>query len=265
MGARHRATTKALRIRISAFLRSYTSWLLGVIVCAACSTAAAQLEVQNTRVVFTAGSKSVEFALSNASKEQQTIQAWIDSGDAQIAPDDAQAPFFVTPPVSKIRPGGKQILRISFTGDTFATGQESLYYLNILNLAPVPVVADGQNAMRFHTRSRFKVLFRPPGLPGNPAQAAQQVGWRLDAQGNGHGLTANNPSPYFLSLVNIRLLRGQHAIQALESSTVAPHSNASFQLRDPGSDAGAATSVEYQYIDDDGLYRDCSFAFKTAE
>lgn len=265
MGARPRTVIKAAGSWMAARLSAYGARLLCVAACAACTTASSQLVVRNTRLVFPAGSRAVEFALNNASRELQTVQAWIDAGDAQTAPDDAQAPFFVTPPVSKIRPGGTQTLRISFTGDTFTTGQESLYYLNILNLAPLPEAQDGQNTMRFHTRSRFKVLFRPPGLAGNPAQAAQQMTWRLEQHGGGPRLTASNPSPYFLSLVNIRLLRGQLVVQELEPSTLAPFSSASMALRSSGNDADGATSVEYQYIDDYGLHRDCRIVFQPPE
>lgn len=265
MGAVHDAVVELLTFNINTSLGKLQAWLLCIAVCATCGSAAGQLVVSNTRVIFTAGSKLVEFAVSNQSKELQTIRAWIDSGDAQVAPDDVQAPFFVMPPVSKIKPGGKQTLRISFTGEHVPTGQESLYYLNILNLAPVSEQQDSQNAMRFHARSRFKVLLRPPALPGDPSEAARQLPWLLDPAGAAERLTANNVSPYFLSLVNIRLMRGKQPMQELESSTVAPYSSVSFPLQSQGSDAHGATSVEYQYIDDYGLYRDGVFVFKTMD
>ena len=234
-------------------------------VLAGCSAASAQVSVNNTRLVFPAGPKHVEFALTNESKQPQTIRAWVDSGDAQVAPDDIQAPFFVTPPVSKIQPASKQTLRISYTGENLPAGQESLFYLNILNLAPASEIKDGQNSMRLNARSRFKIFFRPAALSGNPLDAAQQLVWRLDAADPAARLTANNPSPYFLSLVRVRLIRGQQVLQELESGMAAPFGSASFPLQAQGSDPRGATSIQYQYIDDYGLHRDFGYVLNTPE
>ncbi len=230
---------------------------------AGCSAASAQVSVNNTRLVFPAGPKHVEFALTNESKQSQTIRAWVDYGDAQVEPDDIQAPFFVVPPVSKIEPGRKQTLRISYTGENLPAGQESLFYLNILNLAPASEIKDGQNSMRLNARSRFKIFFRPAALSGNPLDAAQQLVWRLNPADPAARLTANNPSPYFLSLVRVRLMRGQQVLQELESGMAAPFGSASFPLQAQGSDPRGATSVQYQYIDDYGLHRDCEFVLNT--
>lgn len=231
---------------------------------AGCSVAAAQVSVSNTRLVFPAGSKHVEFALTNESKQSQTIRAWVDSGDAEVAPEDIQAPFFVMPPVSKIQPGSKQTLRISYSGENLPAEKESLFYLNLLNLAPTPDFRDGPNSMRFNARSRFKIFFRPPALSGNPLDAARQLVWRLDPADPVARLTANNPSPYFLSFVRVRLMQGQQALQELESGMVSPFGIVSFPVQAQVSDPRRATSVQYQYIDDYGLYRDCEVVLSVA-
>lgn len=260
MGGVHRAVPAIVAVRRVTVLTRNAVKLLGMLLLACCGASPAQVTVNNTRLVFPAGPKAVEFALTNTSKQMQTIRAWVDSGDAQVAPDDAQAPFFVMPPVSKIQPGTKQTLRISYTGAQLPDNQESLFYLNLLNLAPATQKGSDQNSIRFDTRSRFKLFFRPAGLPGDPFAAAQQLAWNVDAPGHATRLTASNPSPYFLTLVRIRLMRGTAVLRDLESAMVEPFSSAHFALPPELADLRAATSVHYQYIDDYGLYRDCEAA-----
>ena len=237
--------------------------LVGAVLSAMCCAAGAQIAVNNTRLVFLAGSKQVEFVITNESKQLQTLRAWVDTGDGDIAPDDTPAPFFVMPPVSKIQAGGKQTLRISFTGDSLPNGQESLFYLNLLNLAPVPEKKEGENFMRFDARSRFKLFFRPTALPGDPLTAAQQLAWRLDPAERPTRLTANNPSPYFLTLIRVRLMHGPDLVQELDSAMASPFGSATFALAPQGTALGGALSVHYRYIDDYGLYRDCVAALNT--
>ena len=237
--------------------------LFGAALTAVCCAAGAQIAVNNTRLVYPAGSKHVEFVITNESKQLQTLRAWVDTGDGHVAPDDTPAPFFVMPPVSKIQAGGKQTLRISFTGESLPNGQESLFYLNLLNLAPVPEKTEDQNFVRFDARSRFKLFFRPIALQGDPLTAAQQLAWRLDPAERPARLTVHNPSPYFLTLVRVRLMRGPETVQELESAMASPFGSASFVLPPPGSDLRSAVSVHYRYIDDYGLSRDCVAALNT--
>ena len=237
--------------------------LFGAVTLAVCCAAGAQITVNNTRLVYPAGSKHVEFVITNESKQAQTLRAWVDTGDGDIAPDDTPAPFFVMPPVSKIQAGGRQTLRISFTGESLPNGQESLFYLNLLNLAPVPEKTEGQNLMRFDTRSRFKLFFRPSALPGDPLAAAQQLAWRLDTAERPARLTVHNPTPYFLTLVRVRLMRGPDMVQELESAMASPFGSSSFALAPPSTELRGALTVHYQYIDDYGLSRDCVAAVNT--
>jgi P pilus assembly chaperone PapD len=206
--------------------------------------------------------QGIEYHEINGQRYEMTLWDDVETYLSSVYPPAAND---LTPPVSKIQPASKQTLRISYTGENLPAGQESLFYLNILNLAPASEIKDGQNSMRLNARSRFKIFFRPAALSVNPLDAAQQLVWRLDAADPAARLTANNPSPYFLSLVRVRLMRGQQVLQELDSGMAAPFGSASFPLQAQGSDPRGATSIQYQYIDDYGLHRDFGYVLNTPE
>jgi len=129
--------TAAWRAARRSTLRPYR--VLGhfcLVLLACCGAAHAQLSLSNSRLVFQPGARQVEMVVTNESDRLATVQAWVDADEAQLAPEDTLAPFLVTPPSSKIRPGASQILRVNYTGAALTGDRERLYYLNILDIAP---------------------------------------------------------------------------------------------------------------------------------
>ena len=72
-------------------------------------------------------------------------------------------------------------MRIIYAQDPLPTDRESVFWLNILDVPPMPVTknADDANYMQLAIRSRMKLFYRPSGLPGSPFTAADKVTWTL--------------------------------------------------------------------------------------
>ena len=220
-----------------------------------CGAAGAQLLLSNSRLVYPVGGRQVEMTITNDGKRLITAQAWVDAGDVDARPDDTQAPFLVSPPVSKILPGKSQTLRISYTGAPASGDRETLYYLNILDIAPPPENNAGANYIRMNVRSRFKVFLRPTGLASDPLAAAKALVWNVSALDAAAQLVVHNPSPYFLSLAHIRLLRGTEVLQEIQSGLVQPFGSTTLAITEPTTNWRDASSLQYEYIDDHGLAR----------
>lgn len=241
---------------------------------ACCGAAGAQLLLSNSRLVYPAGARQVEMTMTNDGKRLITAQAWVDAGDVDARPEDTQAPFLVSPPVSKIQPGQTQTLRISYTGSPPSGDRETLYYLNILDIAPKPENTANVNSVRMNVRTRFKIFVRPAGLGGDPASAAAALHWAIGPNGTtdvantsdssktptisppsdkAAQLIADNPSPYFLSLINVRLLRGKEVLQELPPAMAAPFGCARFTFNNVVPAWEQSTTVQYDFIDDHGV------------
>ncbi len=152
--------------------------------------------IAGTRVVYPQKDKEVSIKMTNNGKAPVLIQSWIDSGDRHSRPDNAQAPFTLTPPINRVDPGKGQSLRIRYTGEPLPTDKESIFYLNVLEIPAKVKNAEGKSMLQMAFRSRLKLFFRPSGLTISASDAQQQVKWSRQ----GTTVTATNPSPYFINV-----------------------------------------------------------------
>jgi len=248
------------------FARSFLELgLAAVTLWVGCGAASAQLLLSESRLVYPVGARQVEMTITNDGQRLITAQAWVDADEIQARPEDTQAPFLVSPPVSKIQPGKSQTLRISYTGAPTTGDRETLYYLNILDIASPPEKNAGANYMRMNVRSRFKVFYRPAGLAGDPVAAAKALVWKIGEGVVPHlpgtsahsqqtlELIAENLSPYFLSLINVRLMRGKEVLHSFQTAMANPFGHVRLNISNPNQAWRQATAVEYELIDDHGV------------
>jgi len=93
--------------------------------------------IGGTRVVFPGASRDIAVRIENKGQEPALVQAWIDDGDARSTPENARAPFAITPPVFRIDPGRGHALRIVHVGGHPPSDREVLYWLNVLEIPRV--------------------------------------------------------------------------------------------------------------------------------
>lgn len=79
--------------------------------------AQASLVIKGTRVIYNADSKGATVEISNTDDFPNIMQAWIDTDPENKSPENAKAPFIITPAVARLDPKSSQTLRIIYTGD----------------------------------------------------------------------------------------------------------------------------------------------------
>lgn len=189
---------------MNSFLRAACACVLGTLCWA--SGAHAAIQIVGTRVVYRAGEREVTVQLQNNGASPRLLQTWIDSGDASQAAGQSDAPFMVTPPITRVEPGKGQSLRLMFTGGDLPPDRESVFWLNVLEIPPRPGgAASGENFMQFAVRTRIKIFYRPRGLAGDPVGSYGLLTWRLHRQGAGYAVECSNPSAYNVSFASVRL------------------------------------------------------------
>ena len=151
------------------------------------------------------------------------VQSWIEDKQGS----QAQVPFIITPPVTRVEGNQGQTLRITFTGtQALPQDRESLYYFNLLDIPPKPSKAylkDNPNYLQFSVRSRLKLFYRPSNLPYPPAEAYKKVTWLA----KGGKLWADNPTPYYLTFTQATV-GGKSAPEAV---MIAPFSQGEFDVK----------------------------------
>ncbi|MNJ37323.1 Chaperone protein EcpD precursor [compost metagenome] len=223
----------------------WRGWLLAA--CLFSGAVNANVVISTTRVIYPAEEAEVTVSLSNYGRHPSLVQVWIDDGAEGVAVEQLQVPFSLTPALFRLEPGKGQTLRLFQGEHAFAADRESLYWLNVLDIAPK---AQG-NALQLSLRTRIKVLYRPQGLPGKAREAVQMLSWRLHEEDNTWLLEAHNRSRFYVNLSELAVQLGAHQYQA-SSSHIAPMSTQRFAIQGLQYAPQASATVHFASVNDYG-------------
>ncbi|MFT8211194.1 MAG: molecular chaperone [Symbiopectobacterium sp.] len=202
------------------------------------ATGQASVVISGTRVIYPADANEVSVKINNGGPSPVLLQSWIDNGDVNAKPSAIKVPFVLTPPMNCVEPGKGQTLRISYTGDALPPDRESVFWLNVLEVPAKSQAKSEENRLQMAFRSRIKLFYRPVGLEGNANEAAKAVTW--NAQGN--RIQATNPTPYYVSLVNIAV-NGKK----LDYAMIPPRSSMALELS-----ANVGNKISGSFVNDYG-------------
>lgn len=203
------------------------------------SAATADIVITGTRFVYLEKEKEVTVKIDNVGEKPALAQVWIDAGDPEATPENARAPFTITPPINRINGGKGQTLRIMYTGETLPRDKESLFWLNVLEIPASP--KGKNNQLQLAVRSRLKIFYRPQGLPGTSNEAGKSIRWKKVSG----GIEGYNPTPYFVSVARITADNGGKLPMA-DGGMIAPGGKSLFRTKK------SAATVYPAYISDEG-------------
>lgn len=197
--------------------------------------AAGGIALGATRVIYPADAKQTSLALSNSNKQERyLINAWIENATGQ-----KEKTFVITPPLFVSEPNSENTLRIIYAGPALATDRESLFYLNVKAIPSMDKNnGENNNVLQLAILSRIKLFVRPNKLETQPGQALDTLAFTR----RGSAISINNPSPYFITLVNLQL-----GGKKLDNVMVAPKTSATVTLP-----AGAQGALSWQSVNDYG-------------
>ncbi|MFZ1874528.1 MAG: molecular chaperone [Chania sp.] len=211
----------------------------------------AAVQFDNTRVIFPSGEREVTIRLMNKGNEPALMQAWVDQGNPDTKPSEADAPFLVMPPIFRLDPKEAKNVRIIFAGEKLAQDRESLYWLNFLEIPSIPKDSDA-NFIQFALRSRFKLLYRPVGLPGSLSEAVKQIKWSISKQKEGrYVLKGENPTPYHVSYKWLELSYGNKNY-VVDLGMINPFSQQTYSLGEIKA-SGENGKLRYRWMSDYGI------------
>ena len=190
-----------------------------------------------TRVIYPAEAKQTSLAINNSdNKNRFLIQSWVENAAGQKTDD-----FIVTPPLFVSKPKSENTLRIIYSGGKLPQDRETLYWLS--NKAIPSVERDdiqGKNVLQIAVLARIKMFVRPAGLSSKSADAPSMLKFKRE----GNTLIITNPSPFYVTLVNMTL--GGRNLK-LTNAMAAPKAETRVALFD-----GVSGVFTYQAINDFG-------------
>ncbi|MBS1204296.1 MAG: fimbrial assembly chaperone [Proteobacteria bacterium] len=234
-------------------MRNYKWYLVFSKVMVTCSLtlglivqANAVVNVDRTRVIFSARDIAQSLSLSNDGDTPVLVQVWTDTGDPLVPPDKVSTPIIVTPPVFKMMPQELRSLRLLLTArQGLSAKKESLFWLNVFQVQPEneQLRQAGQKVF-LPLRLRLKVFVRPAELGAPDASQYRQ----LKFQAQGELLNIINPTAWYMSL-EIQV-PGQKSISNL---MVSPNGNLMVKLSKAVS---SGQQITYRVVMDNGYYQD---------
>ncbi len=157
--------------------------------------AQAGVVVGGTRVIYQEGKREASISVTNMdAATPYLVQSWVENYSAA---DKRPVPFIVTPPLFRLDPEKRNMLRITFTGGNMPTDRESVYYLDVKSISPSR--KGDVNKLQINIKSKFKIFYRPNNLPGDPKES----GKKLQFTTSGGHLEAKNPTPYYISFFSL--------------------------------------------------------------
>lgn len=161
------------------------------------------------------------------------MQSWVEDSRGVKTSD-----FVITPPLYVSAPGNENILRIVATRNDFIKDKETLYYFNVKAVPSVGKSEQGNSSITIATVTRIKLFVRPGGLPLPREKAAGLLMFSR----NGNRLQISNPSPYYMTLVNMKV-----SGHVLDDVMVSPQGTESVSLS-----VGAGKALTFGSINDYG-------------
>ncbi|MEA4425811.1 fimbria/pilus periplasmic chaperone [Klebsiella pneumoniae] len=178
--------------------------------------AQAAIALDRTRVVFNGGDKSTSLSVSNENKQLPYLaQGWVE--DAQG--NKITTPLTVLPPLQRLEPGAKSQIKIQAlpAANLLAQDRETLFYFN---LREIPPKSEKPNTLQLALQTRIKLFYRPKALSSTEGAAPWQEQLTLTKMGDKYQV--NNPTPYYITIVDASNKPGAVSAKGFEPVMVAP-------------------------------------------
>ncbi|MCU6306348.1 fimbria/pilus periplasmic chaperone [Enterobacter quasiroggenkampii] len=187
-----------------------------------------------TRLIYPQGDKQISLPITNSdTKDVFLIQNWVSDGEGKKIND-----FIITPPLFVIQPKKENILRIMYVGqENLPQDRETVFYLNSKAIPSTDKSKQSGSSLQIATQSVIKLFIRPKKLP-TPSVDAPKT---LRCQVSGGNLTVTNPSPYYVTLVQLHV-----GDKKIDNDMVPPKGSKVINTQ------GAVGSVTFQTMNDYG-------------
>ncbi|MET3106919.1 chaperone protein EcpD [Oxalobacteraceae bacterium GrIS 2.11] len=219
----------------------------------ATTTAHANIVINGTRVIYNAEENEATIRLTNVSSTPSLVQVWLDSGDMQSTPETGKSPFIATPPIFRVEPNRAQTVRVIYTHDPLPQDKESVFWVNILDVPPMPVTKDAEDAnyMQLAIRSRIKLFYRPKGLPGSAVEAADKLSWQLIQKPDSVVLRASNDAVFSVSM-DAASISNADKNYSIVTEMIPPASSKEFLVKELKKIPSGSSQINYTTISDFG-------------
>ncbi|MCS4310140.1 P pilus assembly chaperone PapD [Pseudomonas sp. BIGb0381] len=178
----------------------------------------AAVGLDRTRVIFDGGKDATSVNITNNNTQLPYLaQGWIeDEQGNKIA-----SPLIVLPPVQRLEPGKQSQVKVQALPAVKSLPQdrETVYYFN---LREIPPRSDKSNTLQIALQTRIKLFYRPQAIMPSQQDLANPWQEKLTLTRQGDRYQVNNPTPYYVSLVDARSSKDGKTVAGFEPVMIPP-------------------------------------------
>ncbi|ORM70330.1 molecular chaperone [Pantoea wallisii] len=180
--------------------------------------AQAAIGLDRTRAILDGNTDAVSMTLTNNSEQSPYLaQAWVENAQG----DKITSPLVTLPPVQRINPGKQSQVRVQALPAVKALPQdrESVYYFNVREIPPK---SDKPNSLQVALQTRIKLFYRPAAIVPTKQQLDNPWQNQITLKHEGKGYRVINPTPYYITLIDVTSSQHGSSIKPFEPIMVPP-------------------------------------------
>ena len=178
----------------------FTPFALALLAMCLINNSKAAIGLDRTRVIFDGSKDAVSMNITNNNTELPYLaQGWIEDESGK----KISTPLTVLPPVQRLEPGKNSQVKVQAlpAAKLLPQDRESVYYFN---LREIPPRSDKANTLQIALQTRIKLFYRPVSIIPTQQQQANPWQEKLTLTRQGDHYQVNNPTPYYVTLVDAR-------------------------------------------------------------
>ncbi|MEB0104718.1 fimbria/pilus periplasmic chaperone [Pseudomonas sp. MH9.3] len=192
--------------------------LLALALLALSNSAFAAVGLDRTRVIFDGGKEATSVNITNNNTQLPYLaQGWIEDESG----NKITSPLIVLPPVQRLEPGKQSQVKVQAlpAAKLLPQDRETVYYFN---LREIPPRSEKANTLQIALQTRIKLFYRPQAI--TPSQQDLSNPWqqKLTLTREGEHYKVNNPTPYYVTLVDARSTKEGKTLPGFEPLMVPP-------------------------------------------
>ncbi len=192
--------------------------LLALALLALSNSAFAAVGLDRTRVIFDGGKEATSVNITNNNTQLPYLaQGWIEDERG----NKITSPLIVLPPVQRLEPGKQSQVKVQAlpAAKLLPQDRETVYYFN---LREIPPRSEKANTLQIALQTRIKLFYRPQAI--TPSQQDLSNPWqqKLTLTREGEHYRVNNPTPYYVTLVDARSTKEGKTLPGFEPLMVPP-------------------------------------------
>lgn len=163
------------------------------------SSSQAALSVNRSRFIFDENEKTVSVLVTNTDKLTPYLaQGWLEDENDKKVP----GPMMVLPPLQRMEPGEKTIVRIMALPDVdkLPKDRESVFYFN---MREIPPKSEKNNVLTLAMQTRLKIFWRPESIKVDPSATNIPGIKNITLKKTIEGYIISNPTPYHITFVDV--------------------------------------------------------------